>query len=266
MNQPAKPTLDEHKTALTNDLHAQNIFSNPTMYTIYMNGLADDLKNRNLSLIMDHVQVLKGEYVEGVDLFYGSHQIGDIELKIKPLESLFDKLYRKNILQNGKWIPDQEPKIAISQCHEKVDDLFRTRMICRYMDGPKFLCKHLADFCDAQGIENNCRSVITPLGYHAWHFYLKQELDDFNGGGASHVWIELQFTTQLAEVITSLTHVHYEAARSGGTPTPNWQWDVYSNEFRPAYIGHGLHLLEGIIQEFRDDVLKHKGEDLGDTE
>ena len=71
------------------------------------------------------------------------------------------------------------------------------------------------------------------------------------------MWAELQLSTQLAEVITSLTHGLYEKRRaaSGDDRGGNWKWDAGSPLFRSAYLGHGLHLLEGVIQTFRDDVL-----------
>lgn len=266
MTEPPKPTFEEHKENLIDGFDAKSIFVNSSMYSIYMNGLVSDLKKKHLKKVMEHIGEASTGYVDEVDLLYGSHQIGDIELKFKPLESLFDKLFRLNVLWNKKWKPDGAPKVSLEECNEKVDDLFRTRLICRYLDGPKFLCDALAAFCEAEKIEHTFRSVITPLGYHAWHFYIKQELEDFNGEGPSHVWIEIQFTTQLAEVITSLTHFQYETARSGSAPSDHWQWDVYSDEFRPAYIGHGLHLLEGIIQEFRDDVLAKMKEEQGDAQ
>lgn len=68
------------------------------------------------------------------------------------------------------------------------------------------------------------------------------------------MWVELQFTTQLAEVISSLTHFQYESQRLGEEFEEDWRWNVNSKQFRPFYIAHGLHLLEGIILEYRDAV------------
>jgi hypothetical protein len=72
-----------------------------------------------------------------------------------------------------------------------------------------------------------------------------------------HIWVEIQLTTQLAEVITSLTHGLYAERREGTARAKHgvWKWDAGSQRFRSAYLGHGLHLLEGVIQIFRDDVL-----------
>jgi hypothetical protein len=63
--------------------------------------------------------------------------------------------------------------------------------------------------------------------------------------------------TQLAEVITSLTHVLYEERRDGTADggDGSWKWEARSQRFRSAYLGHGLHLLEGIIQTFKDEML-----------
>jgi hypothetical protein len=66
------------------------------------------------------------------------------------------------------------------------------------------------------------------------------------------MWVEIQISTQLAEAITALTHGLYEARREGLSNYSNksWKWNAKSPEFRSAYIGHGLHLLEGMIQDF----------------
>ena len=79
--------------------------------------------------------------------------------------------------------------------------------------------------------------------------------EELHGEVQEHMmWAELQLSTQLAEVITSLTHGLYEERRaaSGDDRGGNWKWDAGSPLFRSAYLGHGLHLLEGVIQTFRE--------------
>jgi hypothetical protein len=145
-----------------------------------------------------------------------------------------------------------------------MDDLLRTRIECKYMDEPKFVCSHLSSYCKALNVEHRVRELSTDAGYYAWHFYFKAPVELMPLGGeveAGQMWVEIQLSTQLAEVITSLTHGLYEQRREGraGISDTDWKWDAQSQYFRSAYIGHGLHLLEGIIQAFRDDVFELHG-------
>ena len=144
--------------------------------------------------------------------------------------------------------------------YEEIDDLVRTRIVCKYMDGPEFVCQELENYCKDADLEFNYREKSTDAGYYAWHFYFRSQVELMLDGEvrAYAMWVEVQLSTQLAEVITSLTHDLYEERREDGADIKNggWNWDASSQRFRSAYLGHGLHLLEGVIQTFRDDVLK----------
>src|SRR5207249_4030342 len=63
--------------------------------------------------------------------------------------------------------------------------------------------------------------------------------------------VELQITTQLQEVILSLTHKFYEERREREPKRDQvgWQWDYQSPEFSANYLGHVLHFIEGTIIE-----------------
>lgn len=54
--------------------------------------------------------------------------------------------------------------------------------------------------------------------------------------------LEIQVSTQLAEVITSLTHGIYEQGRNTRPVSfdGEWKWDADLRIFKPAYLGHGL--------------------------
>jgi hypothetical protein len=74
------------------------------------------------------------------------------------------------------------------------------------------------------------------------------------------VEIEIQITTQLQEVLRSLTHKFYEAQRLQVVPDKGkWKWDFKSNRFKVGYLSHTLHLLESVILESRDSVMGSVG-------
>jgi hypothetical protein len=192
-------------------------------------------------------------------LFYPAEIPADFGLKKKPFESVINKLYRKNVLYNKSFPGTSRDTIRPENFYEEIDDLIRTRIVCKYMDGPKFVCEELKRYCGCNGIDAIYRDVSTHSGYYAWHFYLKVPVElMFNTSveGRS-MWVEIQISTQLAEVITALTHELYETRRMGSSAhqSGEWKWDAASHRFRSAYLGHGLHLLEGIIQNLKDDLL-----------
>lgn len=121
----------------------------------------------------------------------------------------------------------------------------------------RFVCERLKEYCVDNNIECKYRELSSDSGYYAWHFYFRVPVELSIGGEINNaqMWLELQLTTQLAEVITSLTHDLYATRRGGGADDPYWKWDAGSARFRSSFIGHGLHLLEGVIQSFRDSVM-----------
>ena len=188
-------------------------------------------------------------------------EVNLLGLLTKPFSSAIDKLYRSNILYNRQFPePPRSGWIEPPELYEKIEDLIRTRLVCKYMDGPRFVCEALMRRCRQAGIDSKFRELSTEAGYYAWHFYVRIPVELMLEAASvveKSMWVEIQITTQLAEVITALTHEFYEARRSAG-PAPkdnDWKWDASSQGFRSAYLGHGLHLLEGIIQNLKDDLV-----------
>jgi hypothetical protein len=193
-------------------------------------------------------------------LFYGSGSNADLTFNTKPFQSTIDKLYRRNVVYNRNYPnPPNGRVVSATELYESIDDLIRSRIICKYMDGPPFVCKSLEEYCASVGISCNFRDVSTEAGYYAWHFYFRipVELSICSDVVTRSISVEIQFSTQLAEAISALTHGLYEERRTGAGSADDrgWRWDASSQRFRSTYIGHGLHLLEGMIQTFRDDVL-----------
>jgi hypothetical protein len=203
-------------------------------------------------------------------LFYPADRIDDLRILQKPFKSAVHKVYRHNVMYNHSYpAAPREGFIEVSQLYENINDLLRTRLVCKYMDGPKYVCAHLDEHCQSCGISSSFREVSTDAGYYAWHFYFQAPVEIMINNIVTDkpMWVEIQITTQLAEVISALTHDLYEARRSGQFKTEgrDWKWEAGSQRFRSAYLGHGLHLLEGIIQTFKDDVLSAQFTEAGDN-
>lgn len=243
-------------------------------------GFQNDPQNAERSYVFNlrsaHQSVISGEVISGIVaalkemshryaggpdlLFYPTESVNDPRILQNPFKSAIDKIYRNNIRYN-RWYPNP-PRggfIDTAQLYESIDDLLRTRLVCKYMDGPRYVCEQLAKHSDSLGISSSFRELSTDAGYYAWHFYFKAPVEIMVNKivEGKIMSVEIQITTQLAEVINTLTHGFYEARRSGqlDIEARDWKWDAVSQRFRSAYLGHGLHLLEGIIQTFKDDVI-----------
>lgn len=196
------------------------------------------------------------------ELLYYPAKPTDLQLLVKPYASMLTKVYRINCLHNRSYPAAPQDGIvdhAALYSHPKMNDLIRTRLVCKYMDGPKFVAEGMKRFCDRRGLGYRSYPMHSETGYHAWHCYIRTPVDMAVGDTVEvrDIWLELQVTTQLAESITALTHGLYEASRAeaSGRSSSAWRWDPRTQQFRSAYLGHTLHLLEGIIQTFRDEVL-----------
>jgi hypothetical protein len=244
-------------------------------------GFKDDPANAKRSYTFNlraaHQSVMAGDVMAGVLavlqeithryaggkpdlLFYPAEIAEDLRFLQKPFRSVIQKLYRRNVVYNRNYPnPPRDGSIAPARLYEEIDDLLRTRVVCKYMDGPRYVCEQLQSHCDSRRVTSHFREISTDAGYYAWHFYFRApvELMFNNVVHQQQMWVEIQVSTQLAEVITALTHGLYEARRVGGQEIQgkDWKWDASSRQFRSAYLGHGLHLLEGVIQTFKDDVL-----------
>jgi hypothetical protein len=179
------------------------------------------------------------------------------EVLIKPFDSFLLKTFRKNILDNKRW-PD-EPEggwVNPSSGFSRINDVLRTLLVVKYLDGVEFLVSRLESLCRKQAI--NCRKFFEAReeGYYAGHVYVKQPFEIPRltwDTEIVEISVEIQVTTQLQETIRRLLHKYYEEGRQrpskAGAP---WQWDYKSDEFSANYLGHILHYVEGMIMEVRE--------------
>lgn len=256
-----KPSSDEYQLSVLSALGFESDFAKAeTTYEFNMRAARSSTQTGSFLELVSALREIPSSYLNGRPelLFYPAAIEDDLALRTKPFSSVVGKLYRRNVLYNRRWpAPPKGGWLEPTELYENIDDLLRTRLVCRYLDGPKFVCERLALACSHLGVEHNIRTLSTDAGYYAWHFYFRMDVELALGANIESrlMWVEIQLTTQLAEVITALTHGLYEQRREGAGNGDDWKWEPASPEFRSSFIGHGLHLLEGVIQTFRDDVL-----------
>lgn len=265
---PERPDFDIYKDLVLKDFEPTISYrSAEQKYKMNMNLAKNTIEtNTTYSNIMNFIRSLDNVYMKPNSGLLFAQNMKDVNsLNIKPFDSAMHKIFRNNILFNRYWPKDpKKGKIGYENMFSEIDDLLRTRFVCKYMDGPKFICDSLGEHCKDKDIEYDVRNLSNDEGYYGWHFYfkistdiqLKDEVQNVN------MHVEIQFQTQLSEAISHLTHGLYEEKRATGFDSEKaWKWEPESQQFRSAYLGHGLHLLEGLIQNFRDEVLeKHHSE------
>jgi ppGpp synthetase/RelA/SpoT-type nucleotidyltranferase len=197
------------------------------------------------------------------DLFIDSDEP---KLVVKPFSSTVEKTYRQNVLWNRNF--PQPPKggwYTHQNVYSRLNDLVRGSLVCRFIDGPSFVAQAIEDYAGEHGLESRQYTHERDDGYYAFHVYIKFPVTlidlEWNKTEAT-AEVEIQLTTQLQEVLRSLTHKFYESQRLAQNPDKGkWKWDFSSSRFKVGYLSHTLHLLESVILESRDSVMNQEGQD-----
>jgi hypothetical protein len=175
----------------------------------------------------------------------------------KPFDSFLLKTFRKNILNNSRWPEAPESGwIFPNNWFIKINDVVRTLIIVKYLDGLEFLIDKIRFLCKQCGAPCDVSLEAKEEGYYAAHVYLKQEYEvpkiNWDTEKITALF-EIQISTQLQDSIQKLLHKYYEDRRKKGPEEKIiWQWNYRSDEFVANYLGHILHYVEGMIMEIRE--------------
>lgn len=227
-------------------------------YEIVTGSLSQQFQESSLMRSM-HIALptLRDEYraKHSADLFMAD---GDaLKVLSKPFDSFLLKTYRRNVLNNSNW--PGEPTggwIEPSSWFSAVKDILRCQITARYMDGAIFLAEGLSKRFAADARLVSLDYEARESGYYAVHLVTDEDLrvpSTTMQYLPTKVRFEIQITTQLQEVMRSLTHHYYEKRRQAPEGEKRaWQWDYKSEEFTASYLAHMLHYIEGAIMEIRD--------------
>lgn len=184
-------------------------------------------------------------------------------LHIKPLESVVEKTYRVNILRNRQFpAPSRDVSegwLKEENLFSRLNDIVRCRVVCRYMDGPRYICDGIGEILGGERVAGS-HSMETELGYYAWHLGVLVPAAVIKPNGHvddEKIQFEVQLTTHLNDVLNDLTHSFYEDRRvERGRRDALWKWQPENPQFKGAFFGHTLHLLEGMIVELKNEISK----------
>jgi hypothetical protein len=260
-----KPDFNKYKEWLKKDHEKEITAYDTTYYETVSNKIKLEFEKSKLwNNLINRLKTYNDEYylkTQGDQLLTNRESVPI--LYIKSYDSFFLKTYRKNVSENSKWPdPPNVGWILPDDWYLSINDIIRTELVVKYLDGVEFIIEKLAMLC--KEFKSTCRIDYEAKeeGYYAVHIYPKQKVEipmrDWNTRKVD-VDIEIQITTQLQENIRKLLHKYYEGRRTKERQEDiKWQWDYRSDEFSTNYLGHILHYMEGMIMEIRDKQTKGK--------
>lgn len=253
---PPKPTQGDYPRWLIGKCSKTDVNSAQKRLETVSPKLLSDIKASEFwQRLMISLSEVEDRYTSscGYKLFARSERPGMVA---KPYSSLLDKSYRKNILLNSDWPePPEDGWITPVNWYGRINDIARTTVVVKYLDGVHVFAEHTRRLAHEFGHEFDVDYEARPEGYYAAHCYVSFNVDIPTLSWETEIVaarLEIQVTTQLQDVIRSLTHDYYERRRSNiPTSDVKWQWDYTCPEFVPNYLGHILHYVEGMIMDVR---------------
>lgn len=185
----------------------------------------------------------------------------EIEINEKEVVSAIQKAYRISILNNKEKSFSQDyykEFILPENIFEKLNDILRTEIIVKYVDGIEKMVVYLQGLANKYNFQAEVEKVSKEEGYYAQHFYIKYKtrISDFSWVAKEiNFSFEVQIRTQLQDTIKSILHWYYKKDRvklEKDQIDKEWRWHFESPKFITNYIGHILHFFDGIIVSIKN--------------
>lgn len=171
----------------------------------------------------------------------------------KSCDRIRSKLYqdhRRKKVDPTKALPPGGPPVPL------LDDLVRTRINCKFLDGVEYLGKVLFHLAEEMNLNPGRDRKGRIEGYYAQHITFEGDVFFRMGGSSSPVRItcEIQLATDLSTRIWEATHPIYEETRDTDEEPADWQWDPNDVRFVSRQLGHMIHLADGLLVRLRETV------------
>jgi ppGpp synthetase/RelA/SpoT-type nucleotidyltranferase len=221
----------------------------------FLNKLNDNLK------IYNEVFISKNNF----ELF---EKIENIKIVKKPYDSMIEKCFRRDILEKGALktflehnydeLENKYIEHTPLNCYSKFEDIIRTRITTKYMDGALFFLEQLKKLINEFELKSDEDYKAQDDGYYALHLNVNYtfEIPDFKRNVIKFdSKVEIQINTSIQNLLIELTHKYYTTGRHRLIkPDIEWQWKYDCDEFTPYYLGHITHYIEGAMVNIRNKV------------
>ena len=262
--------LDEYKKWLSDTFNLR-IDRIGKYYNHSITQLKEDIKN---SVAWQSILKNLNNFSEEYEIATNSKlfkNIDEIELKTKTYESVINKSYRKDFCHAEaakNWPhPSGGDWVLPNNCYSRINDLVRTSLVVRYLDGVSFLAHKIQSVLEENDLSCKIDFESRFEGHYAVHLAIEHDLsvlDIFDKNREIKdvtVSMEIQIVTQSHEVIRELLHPYYEKRRLSPNKKeyPPWEWNYKNEEFNVNYLGHVVQYVDGMIAQVLDrkEVKKH---------
>ena len=192
-------------------------------------------------------------------LFHGAPHLP--KLAYKPWRSFLSRTWRENVSRNENW-PEPPPNgwWLPDNWFERAWDIVRTRIVVRYMDGVETVAKGLVVCAKERhfGLEASFRPEAKADGYYAYHVLVRQPFTvaavDYDVKLNRYSTVEIQVMTELADLISDLTHAYYERTRESWSEGTPWQWDPLAEETMAFELSQDSSKVERQIMRLREKL------------
>jgi ppGpp synthetase/RelA/SpoT-type nucleotidyltranferase len=135
-----------------------------------------------------------------------------------------------------------------------LNDLVRTRITCKYLDGVEFLANKIADLANSLGCHTLHERQGKISGYFAQHIIVVQPVIYQIAGESvmAEISCEIQIASEMGTKMWEVSHSLYETVRRNGTADESWQWNPADPRFISSQLGHMIHLVDGLLIQLRD--------------
>ncbi len=201
---------------------------------------------------LDAKEALASWRTEFHSLHRGSLVRGDLPAFVhKSAGELRGKAFRWRDRNEGKVLGVWDPPVEVPI----LNDIVRTRVECRFLDGVEFLGDRLEDLARTLGVFVRRDRRALGTGYFAQHLYVMAQVDHRVAGVATplFVWVEIQIATVMSTQVWDVAHKIYEAARTGlSVKDDAADWDPRNPHFLQRQMGHLAHLADAVLLQLRD--------------
>ena len=169
-----KPTTVEQYKSWLRDRHNVDVRRAETHYDSVTRKISADVEASPCwqALIADLARM---DQAYLVDTTYKLFVEGSFtpRLLTKPFESFIVKTFRQNILDNHRW-PDEPAEtgwILPPRWFERINDIVRSLLVVKYLDGVTFAADQISVIVKAQGTTCDIELKAREEGYYAAHVY-----------------------------------------------------------------------------------------------
>lgn len=135
-----------------------------------------------------------------------------------------------------------------------LNDLVRTRISCKYIDGVDYISKQLTGLAKKHNLSVERSKEGKLEGYFAQHIVVTHPIFYRVAGLPTQVALktEIQVATDMSTRIWESTHSVYEEERVNPKNPEDWQWAPKDPRFVAHQLGHMIHLADGLLVQLRD--------------